>query len=182
MRCVSICEPWNPPTRTKCLQGAQREPLSEQRSNGIWHGSCLRSGFSDGGQIERGARIENKSPFRVAAAFALKRSIFESPHGGLIVWFDQCKPHLLATNEALHRRFSRLRAFSAPNDQGQAKVPLRLMGRACRPGGAAELLGCGLMELLGLSYPVLDGASTYVRTTTYGSETERKGASCVAML
>jgi hypothetical protein len=160
--------------RLKC---AQPESLSEQRSNRI--GPGLPSGSSDGGQIKGGARIENKSPFRVAATFALKRSIFESPHGGLIVWFDQFKPHLVAANEALHRRFSRLqakgsRASSARNDRGRQKF-LCALG-----GGRAGLLGrpgCGLPGC-----PIPEEASTYVRTTTYESEMEPKRGSRVADL
>ena len=168
--------------------GARQLDMSEMRSARIpvgkalkphWPGSCLPSRSSDRGQINRGARIENKSPFRVAAAFALKRSIFESPHGGLIVWFDQCKPHLVAANEALHCRSSRLkakgsRAPSARNDQGRQKFLGTLRG------GRAGLLGRPGSGLPGC--PIPDEASTYVRTTTYASDMEPKRGSRVADL
>jgi hypothetical protein len=59
---------------------------------------------SDGGQIKRAPGIENKSPFRVAAAFASKRSMLEPSHGDVIVRFNQRKAHILAASKAIHGR------------------------------------------------------------------------------
>lgn len=82
-------------------------PTSEKVLKGRWWrgppGAC-GSRFSDGRQIKRGPGIENKSPFRVAAALAPKRSIFEPAHAGLIVGLDQGQAHVVAANQALHWR------------------------------------------------------------------------------
>jgi hypothetical protein len=86
----------------------RRDPAREEgvarRRNGRQASWIFRSGVFDGRQIERGLRIENKSPFRVAAAFTLKRSIFEPAHGDRVMGLNCRKAHFVAANEALHRR------------------------------------------------------------------------------
>jgi hypothetical protein len=66
--------------------------------------SACGSRSSDGRQIKGGPRIENKSPFRVAAPFASKCSMLEPVHGDFLVWFNQRKAHILAARETLHGR------------------------------------------------------------------------------
>jgi hypothetical protein len=93
--------------------------MADGRGNGRRDAVDFRSAVFDGRQLERGPRIEDKSPFRVAAASAVKRSIFEPVHGDLVMGFDRCKAHLVAANETFHRRPPGVHGgrVSRPNDR-----------------------------------------------------------------
>jgi hypothetical protein len=104
-------------------QGAMSLPVPRRlvhgRGNGRGDPLDFRSEVFDRRQLEGGPRIEDKSPFRVAAAFTVKRSIFEPVHGDLVMGFDRCKAHLVAANETFHRRPPGVhgRRVSRPNDR-----------------------------------------------------------------